>query len=204
MFVERGHSTLTITYRNDAGLPASPSGYYQFGADEWQDLESAAKYALAAGARELVLAGYSMGGAIVLGFLYRSALAERVKAVILDSPALDFEGLLDDQTARQIPLGEPLRGALTGLVKFLAAQRFGIDYRALDYLERVEALSVPVLLFHGSDDTRVPQWLSDRLAAARPDLVQYEVFVGAIHVGSWNQDRARYELAVRRFLSAVK
>ena len=54
----------------------------------------------------------------------------------------------------------------------------------------VEALSVPVLLFHGSDDTRVPVWLSDRLAEARPDIVQYVAFDGAIHVGSWNQDRA--------------
>ena len=49
MFVEKGYSTLTITYRNDAGVPASPSGYYQFGADEWEDLEAAAGYALAAG-----------------------------------------------------------------------------------------------------------------------------------------------------------
>ena len=43
----------------------------------------------------------------------------------------------------------------------------------------VEALSVPVLLFHGSDDTRVPVWLSDRLAEARPDIVQYVAFDGA-------------------------
>ena len=81
MFVERGHSTLTITYRNDEGVPASPSGYYQFGADEWEDLEAAVEYALAAGASELILAGYSMGGAIVLSFLYHSAVADRVKGV---------------------------------------------------------------------------------------------------------------------------
>ena len=74
----------------------------------------------------------------------------------------------------------------------------------MDYLERVEALSVPVLLFHGSEDTRVPVWLSARLAEARPDLVEYEVFDGAIHVGSWNQDRERYEQAVRRFLAGVE
>ena len=204
MFAELGHSTLTITYRNDAGAPASPGGYYQFGADEWEDLEAAAEYALAAGASELILAGYSMGGAIVLSFLHHSAVADRVKGVILDSPALDFEELLDDQATQQVPVGEPLRGALTGLAKFVAAQRFGIDFRAMDYLERVDALSVPVLLLHGSDDTRVPVWLSDRLAAARPDIVQYVVFDGAIHVGSWNQDRARYEHAVRGFLTGME
>ena len=89
MFVERGHSTLPITYRNEEGAPASPSGQYQFGADEW--VEAAAEYALAAGASELILVGYSMGGAIALSFLYNSAVADRVKGVILDSPALDFD-----------------------------------------------------------------------------------------------------------------
>ncbi len=204
MLVEQGYSTLTITYRNDEGLPASPTGYYQFGAEEWEDLEAAAEYALAAGASELILVGYSMGGAIAISFLNNSAAADRVKGVILDSPALDFEALIDHGATRQIPGGEPLRSALTDLAMYVAAQRFGIDYRTMDHLEGVEALSVPVLLFHGSDDTRVPVWLSDRLAEARPDIVQYEVFDGAIHLGAWNQDRERYEHAVRHFLAGME
>ena len=162
------------------------------------------EYALAAGASELILAEYSMDAAIVLSFLYHSAVADRVRGVILDSPDLDFEALIDDQAPRQVPVGEPLRGALTAMAKFVAAQRFGIAYRAMDYLERVESLSVPVLLSHGSDDTRVRVWLSDRLAAVRPDLVRSEVFDGAVHVGSWNQDRERYERAVRRFLTGME
>ena len=202
--VEHGYSTLTITYRNDEGLPSSPSGYYQFGADEWEDLEAAAEYALAAGASDLILAGYSMGGAIVLSFLYHSAIGNRVKGVILDSPAVDLEALIDELAPRQIPAGVPFPGALTELAKLLAAHRFGIDFRAMDYLERAEALPVPVLLFHGSADSRVPISLSDRLAEARPDIVEYEMFDGAIHVGSWNQDRERYEHAVRRFLAAME
>ena len=202
--VEHGYPTLTITYRNDEGLPASPSGYYQFGADEWEDLEAAAEYALAAGASELILAGYSMGGAIVLSFLYHSAIGNRVKGVILDSPAVDLEALIDELAPRQIPAGVPFPGALTELAKLLAVHRFGIDFRAMDYLERVDALSVPVLLFHGSADSRVPISLSERLAEARPDLVEYEMFDGAIHVGSWNQDRERYEHAVRRFLAGME
>ena len=204
LFVEKGHSTLTITYRNDEGVPASPSGYYQFGADEWEDLDAAAEYALAAGASDLILVGYSMGGAIVLSFLYHSAVADRVSAVVLDSPALDFEALIDHGATRQIPGGEPLRSALTDLAMFVAAHRFGIDYRTMDHLERVDALSVPALLFHGSEDTRVPVWLSDRLAETRPDIVRYVSFDGAIHVGSWNHDRERYEQAVRGFLTGMK
>ena len=202
--VEHGYSTLTITYRNDEGLPLSPSGYYQYGADEWEDLEAAAEYALAAGASELILAGHSMGGAIVLSFLYHSAVGNRVTGVVLDSPAVDLEALIDELAPRQIPAGVPFPGALTELAKLVASHRFGIDYRAIDYLEGVEALSVPVLLFHGSADSRVPILLSDRLAEARPDIVEYEIFDGAIHLGSWNQDRERYEQAVRRFLAGME
>ena len=111
----------------------------------------------------------------MLSFLYHSAVVDRVKGIILDSPALDFEALIDDQAPRQIPAGVSLGGALTALAKFMAAHRFGIDYRAIDYLERVEALSVPVLLFHGSDDTRVPVWLS---APARGSAPRYRPVCG--------------------------
>ena len=51
VLVESGHPTLTITYRNDMDLPESPSGYYQFGAEEWRDLEAAISFALTAGGR---------------------------------------------------------------------------------------------------------------------------------------------------------
>ena len=59
----------------------------------------------------------------------------------------------------------------------------GLVLAGVVYRERAGALAVPVLLFHGSDDSRVPMLVSDQLAAARPDVVEYEVFDGAIHVG---------------------
>ena len=62
MFVEKGYPTLTITYRNDPGTPFSPTGYYQYGADEWEDVEAAATFALAAGAKDLVTRWTEHGG----------------------------------------------------------------------------------------------------------------------------------------------
>ena len=59
---ELGLSTLAIWYRNDEGLPPSSSGRYDYGEGEWEDLEAAVRHALDAGASELVLVGYSMGG----------------------------------------------------------------------------------------------------------------------------------------------
>ena len=201
--VEDGYPTLTITYRNDRGLPASPSGYYQFGADEWEDLDAAAAFALASGAQDLVLVGNSMGGAIVVSFLYNSPLADRVTGVILDSPALNLDALIDYGASQRRVAGMPLPGALTGLAKFLATLRFGIDFQSVDYLKRTQELAAPILLFHGGADTRVPISVSDRLAEARPNIVEYATFDSAAHTGSWNIDRERYEDLVRRFLARL-
>ena len=79
---------MVITYRNDLGEPESPDGFHWYGQHEWKDLEGAARYALEHGAEELILVGYSMGGGIVMNFLYRSPLANKVEGVILDAPML--------------------------------------------------------------------------------------------------------------------
>ena len=202
---ELGLPSLVITYRNDEGVPQSPDGFYGFGQTEWQDLEGAVRYALAQGAEEVVLVGYSMGGGIVMGFLYESPLAERVRGVILDAPMLDFSATVDlGASQRRIPvLGLPIPGPLTEVAKVISGVRFGLDLGELDYLNRVDELNVPILLFHGDDDDTVPIETSNALAQAWPDLVTYIRVPGAGHVRSWNVDPEAYEAAVRDFLQAL-
>ena len=55
---------------------ASADGYHRYGQTEWEDLAAAIQYALDHGAEDVVLVGYSMGGAIVVSLLYRSPLAQ--------------------------------------------------------------------------------------------------------------------------------
>lgn len=193
-----GLPSLVITYRNDEGAPEDPSGYYWYGITEWQDLEAAARYALANGAADLVVVGYSMGGGIVANFLYQSPLADRVVGVILDSPMLDLGATLD--LAAQ---NRNLPAFLTALVKTISGFRFGIDWEALDYLPRADEISVPILLFHGGADKTVPVSTSETLAESRPDLVTYLLFEDAPHVGAWNVDSATYEAAVSEFIDRV-
>ena len=190
-----GLSALVITYRNDVGVPAGPDGFYRYGKTEWQDLEGAAEYALGQGARELVLIGFSMGGGIVMSFLLQSPLAERVVGVILDSPMLDFGAVIDHGARRR---NAPALLRATG--RRLAGYRFDIDWGELNYLSRADELRVPILLFHGDDDDRVPVETSDALAEARPGIVTYVRASGAGHVRSWNMDPDAYAAAVREFL----
>ena len=196
--VDSGHPSFIITYRNDEGAPADPDGYYQYGQTEWEDLEGAATYAIDHGADQLILVGYSMGGAIVANFLYQSPLSKRVRGVILDAPMTDFNATVDlGASERSLP------GPFVALAKSIASLRFGIDWGSLNYLGRADELDVPVLLFHGDEDDVVPIETSNALAKARPDLVEYVRVAGAPHVGAWNVDRDRYEAAVSDFLRGL-
>ena len=170
--------------------------------ESWVDFEGAVRYALDHGADQVVPIGYSMGGAITLSFLYESDLADEVRAVILDSPALELGAMVDARAAEtDIPLlGFKVPTPLTATAKTVAGWRLDLDWGDLDYLSRVDELDTPILLFHGTEDGTVPVSISDALAEARPDLVTYERVEGADHVRAWNVDRARYEAAVSAFL----
>lgn len=193
-----GFPSLIITYRNDPEAPASPDGFYRFGQTEWEDLEGAVRYAVQHGADKLVLVGYSMGGAIVTNFLYQSPPAERVVAVILDAPMLNFRDTVDRLAWQQ---GVPW--LFTQIAEKLAEIRFDVNWEAMNYLRRADELTAPVLLFQGDADDSVPVETSDALAQARPDLVTYSRVEGAGHVRSWNTDPEAYEAAVRDFLMSL-
>jgi pimeloyl-ACP methyl ester carboxylesterase len=192
---ELGLPFLIITYRNDLGVPENPDGYHWYGLTEWKDLEGAIKYAMKQGAKDFILAGYSMGGAVVMNFLKQSQLSDKVRGVILESPMLDLNATID--------LGARLLGlprVLTAIGKFIARIRFGIEWENVDYLDHIDDLSVPILLFHGDADTMVPVETSKALANSRPDIVKYHHIAGATHGRSWNMDPTAYEASVRDFL----
>ena len=201
----QGYPALAVSYRNDPGAPRNPDGLRHWGATEWRDLEAATRWALGRGAEGVVLAGFSMGGAVVTSFLLSSPLAARVRGVVLDSPALDLGEVIDHGAAdRDLPvLGTPVPPALTVVAKGIAGLRYDLDWGGLDYLDRAGRLAAPMLVFHQGGDPTVPVAISEELAAARADLVTFERFGGDGHVQSWNVDHTRYERALRAFLDRV-
>jgi pimeloyl-ACP methyl ester carboxylesterase len=194
-----GLPVLDMTYRNDVGAPPSPDHLYHLGATEWQDLQAGVRYALAHGAHDVILYGYSMGGGIVESFLRHSPYAGRARAVVLDAPALDWNAVLDLQAGQR-----NLPGILTEVAKRVVAYRLGLS--SLDSLDAVRAARVlrsPTLLFQGTADTTVPVGPSVALAQARPDIVTYVRVVGAEHTQEWNADPAAYMSRLSAFLVRV-
>ena len=193
-----GFTGLVISYRNDLEAAPATDGLHWCGLTEWEDLEGAARHALESGAEGLILAGYSMGGALVMSFLRQSDLAQSVRGVILESPVLDLEATLDFAARNR---GYP--SALFHAAKTLAQVRFGVPWKELNYIGNTEYLQAPTLILHSGADTLVPLRTSQLLATSRPDLVRCVTVPGATHGRAWNLDPHRYEEITREFLESV-
>ncbi|MFG2984538.1 alpha/beta hydrolase family protein [Streptomyces sp. NPDC048258] len=189
---------LDLAYRGDLGAPASPDGLGHLGESEWRDLDAAIRYALRYGARRVVLHGWSTGATMALRAAERSALADRISGLVLDSPVLDWH-----TTLRALAAARRTPAVVLPLAVRAAEGRAGLraDHRAPG--SDPGALRVPVLIFHGPDDTLAPWAPSRRLAAARPDLVTLHTVREAGHGAMWNADPAGYEETLRRFLTPL-
>ncbi len=206
-FLEAGFPALLITYRNDEGAPEVEGRLARFGATEWEDLEGAVSYALGAGAEDVVLVGYSMGGAIVASFLLHSSLAPETEAAILEAPALELGAMVDARAGdTRLPLvSVRVPMVLTVTAKWMASWRFGVDWGEVDFVARAGEFVTPTLIIHGTDDDTVPFSVSERFAAAAPPgLVTLVPFEGAGHVRAWNADPPRYGQVLEDFLAGIE
>lgn len=190
-----GLPTLIPSYRNDVGAPATSDNCYHLGDTEWHEIDASMAYAFEHGATEIVLYGWSMGGAIVLQTVVRSARAGAVIALILDSPVIDWRDTLR-ANARVNRLPRP--AAEVGL--WMVQRQLGIDLDDFDWVARADQLTRPMLIFHGPDDAFVPWVRGLALSKARPDLISMVTYEGAGHTKSWNVDPEGYERQVRDFL----
>ncbi len=195
-----GMPILDISFRNDPGAPYSPDRLYHLGGTEWRDTQAAATYALGHGATGLVLMGYSMGGNITEEFLHHSRDASRVRATVLDSPALNWDAILDRQAAnRHLP---PF---VTWAGKRVIAYRLGMSSLGpVDTDQTAGNLHTPTLLFDGKQDSQVPfKVFTSFVDHARHGTVAAVTIPQAGHTEPWNVAPHRYDTALRTFLMRV-
>ena len=190
-----GFPILAISYRNDAGTPASPDHQSHLGATEWHDVDAAIRYATEQGASGVVLFGYSLGAAMAMVTAENSPVRGRVRGLVLDSPILDWQATLTYQGDRH-----GLPAPLISLAESLLAWRTGLDFAQFNQLQHETSLQVPALLIQGTADTIVPPGLADAFARARPRLVTYLRVAGADHVSAMDTDPGAYRAALARFL----
>lgn len=202
---EAGYPQLSITYRNDAGEPLDPSGYYQYGVTEWEDIEGALDFAQQNGAENIVFSGFSTGSSHILSFVFKNNLDD-VKGLFFDSPNIDFGNTVDFQGGMEelpvIPIAAP--PTLTWMAKFFTSLRIDMNWKAIDYIEKSEGtLRTPVLIQHGTQDQSVPIEQSITFAEAHPDLVRLIQVPDAGHVESYDVNPQQYVEEILNFLNQV-
>jgi pimeloyl-ACP methyl ester carboxylesterase len=202
--LELGLTSLVVSYRNDGLAPSADDGRYGLGSTEWRDVEAAIEYALANGAEEIVLFGWSMGGAICLQTADLSRHRRLIRAMVLDAPVINWVNVLAHHAEinripslvgryGQLMLGHPLGRRLTGLSA-------PVDLKAMDWVARAVELRTPTLIIHSVDDEYVPYGPSAILAERNPEMVTFETFNHARHTKEWNVDPGRWEGLVKAWL----
>lgn len=199
-----GMNSLLISYRNDGEAPAAADGRYGLGVTEWADVEAAIDFALAHGAKNVVLFGYSMGGAISLQTADLARNRKHILAMVLDAPVINWVDVLAHQAQMnripdyvgrygQVMLSHPLGRRITGLAA-------PVNLKSMDWVSRAVELRTPTLILHSIDDDFVPYEPTAELAKRNPEMVTFEPFSKARHTKEWNVDSVRWENVVETWL----
>lgn len=189
-FSSLGFTSLVPTFRSDPEVSPPQAESSHLGQTEWRDVESAVSYAVARGARRIILSGWSMGGTIALLTAERSAHRDRIVGVVLVGPVTSWRKTI---TAGAVRAGVPAIGA--GLVMCLLqappfARMLGleepIDFDALEWVDVPNRVAVPTLVLHSYTDQEVPWEISAAFQRANPDTVTLIPLPEAHHTQEWN------------------
>lgn len=204
---ELGLTSLLISYRNDGEAPAADDGRYGLGMTEWRDVEAAMEFAFTRGAGDVVLFGWSMGGAISLQTADLSRHRHLIRALVLDGPVINWIDVLAHQAKLnyipaavgrlgQLLLTHPWGRSLTGLGA-------PVNLKSMNWVERSDQLDTPTLIIHSRADEFVPSGPSEQLARKNPDLVSFVEFPTGRHTKEWNVDPQRWDRAVQDWLAPL-
>lgn len=189
-FSPLGFTSLVPSFRSDLEVSPPQAESSHLGQTEWRDVESAVAYAVAHGARQIILSGWSMGGTIALLTAERSAYRDRIAGVVLVGPVTSWRKTITAGAARA---GVPAVGA--GLVmSLLQAPPFAtmlgleepINFNALEWVDIPNRVEVPTLVLHSTGDQEVPWEISAAFQRANPHTVTLIPLPEAQHTQEWN------------------
>lgn len=207
MLGELGLTSLLISYRNDGVAPAAIDGRYGLGGTEWPDVDAAIDFALASGATEIMLFGWSMGGAVSLQVVDKSRNARRISALVLDGPVINWIDVLSHQAKlNRIPeaVGKFAQWLLSNKAgRWMTGLAAPLDLKELNWVEKHDQLRTPTLILHSEDDDFVPIGPSEQLAELNPQTVTLKRYTRAGHTREWNVDPQRWEREVSTFVRNI-
>lgn len=188
-FRARGYTVHLVDFPGSGG---STGNQTSLGEHEAEDVAASVRAVAAKHPGPIVLYGFSMGGAAVLGALADHDLP--VRAAIVDCV---YDRLANTVGRRFEAMGLPARPG-TDLLLFWGSWHLGSNAWAIAPVDDAARVDVPVLVFSGVRDPRVDRDEARHLASALPDGRLVEVDGG--HAPAF-RDEAVWDEAVTAFLA---
>jgi pimeloyl-ACP methyl ester carboxylesterase len=200
-----GVMSLVPSWRGDSEGPSTVSGGSSLGQEEWRDVEAALEFAVASGARSIVLVGWSMGAMIATLLLQNSRLSDRVTGLVMVAPVTSWRTVVAHAVrAARLPaiVGALVEGILRtpGLCR-LAGLAAPVRLAALD--SAAARVTVPTLVIHNPGDPTAPFAASVSFANQNGEYAELVVFEEAPHAMEWNREPRRFEETITNWVADV-
>ncbi|AAT89138.1 hypothetical protein ATY41_05815 [Leifsonia xyli subsp. xyli] len=205
--LQLGMRSLVPSYYGDSDNLGDGDRPCYLGQREWRDVEAALDYAVAHGARRIILFGWSMGGSIALLLSERSRHRALISGIVLASPATDMRATVTG-AARDAGLPAPIARLVPVALATPPLSRWSklsepIDFDALDW-STPDRLQVPTLTIHSDGDTDIPIALTQRFIDANPDFATLEILEPVPHQLEWNASPERFDRTISSWLHEHK
>lgn len=201
-----GFTSLVVSYLGDGEASSVPGAPSMLGTVEHRDVEAAIAFALAGGARSVVLFGWSMGANIALQLAARSRHREHIAGLVLIGPLAGWRWAIEEgAVAARLPrfVGRLVTGFLgTTAGARLAGARAAYPLRHNDWTHDGSTVERPVLILHSPGDLDVPLASSRALAERHPRQVSLAEFDPVPHCMEWNAEPEQFERTVRDWWAA--
>lgn len=200
-----GVTSLVPSWRGDSEGPPTVGGGSSLGQEEWRDVDAALEFAVASGARSIVLVGWSMGAMISSLLLQNSRHASRVVGVVMVAPVTSWRTVVAHAVrAARLP-------AVVGTLVEWILRTPGLCRLAglaapvrLSDLECARArVTVPTLVIHNPGDPTAPFAASVAFVNQNDEYAELVVFEEAPHAMEWNREPRRFEETITNWVADV-
>ena len=201
MYLEKTDCHILIPHMRAHGM--SQGKYIGYGLSDSQDILMWTSYMEAhlAGPLSVLYHGWSMGAATVLIAGGSGHLSASVVGLIADSPYDNFENQLryNIRSRYRFAPGILLRG-----ISRIAQKEIGYTPHQISPISLAGRINVPVLLIHGTSDTFVPSYMSEKIYEKIKSPKRILLIQDAEHVMSYDVAPSTYSSEVDQFLRACK
>ena len=185
---ERGFGSLLFDLR---GHGDSDDGRVSGGYFERLDALGAFDYLIGRGvpAPSIGFLGFSMGAATTV---LAAAEEEATGAIVLDSPYAKATEFIANEAARKTPFPKWSVPLFVPTTRLMAATIYGINLGAMEPERAVAGLGYPILVIHGTADTRIPLDNGVRVHGAAPPGSRLWLVEDADHVDAFKVEPKEY------------